>query len=183
MPTRLLPIFVFVLFLFSCQNDLQEAERTTLDPTAYNEATAAEKRAAMTDEEIPRPAAPNPYNAVSEATDDDAESIDNPEISDDCADAVMDIVDSSPRVKAMKKEIEAEGQKPSILLGDTPETSDDGRYDFRIGINGDLRFETVGTVYFMPKTGKLYENDWLTGEDKEIAYDGILLKALGEDCY
>lgn len=178
--------FLLLLLLsftfFSCQNDIREADKTAVEPIEFDRATAQSK-AAATEKSIAPAARPNPYNTPPVKDDSDLDSVEGPDVSDDCADAVMDIVSSSPRVKEIMQEIEADGTEATLLMGETPKNNDKGEYDVRIGVDGDLRFETVATVTFSTKTNELKEVDWLTGEPKVIDYDKILLKALGSDCY
>lgn len=178
---KTLLLFLSLLSFFSCQNEIQEADQTALEPTAYDQNTVENKlNAAGTDNTVAK--TPNPYNTPAESAEDTDEDIGTPPVSDDCADAIMDIVSSAPRVKEIMEDLEKRGIKPGMMIGDTPETSQNGMYDVRIGVNGDLRFETEAIISFDVKSNKLYEADWLTGDAKEINYDQILVKALGKDC-
>lgn len=105
-----------------------------------------------------------------------------PQVTDNCADAVMDIVNSAPRIKEVAKEIEAENAKMTVMMDGGPEETEDKDYSVKVGIDGDLKFETVTSVRFNPNTMILTEVDWLTGEAKVLEYDRILLKAFPENC-
>lgn len=155
-------ILLACLSQIACQNDLKEADKSevisSLSLTEVKESSVL----------------PEAYES--------AEKVGNTaEISDNCADAIMDLASSAARVKAAKSEIMSQGAQPSILISEE-KPDERGDYFLKLGINGDLRFETIMSLRFNSNTQSLFEIDWLSGEEKEIDYDKLLLKGLPRGC-
>lgn len=149
-----------LMFLcFSCQN---EGTETSQQPTEIPKFIA--------EKQVPK-----------EYTKTQAE-IDVPATSDNCAEIIIDIVNSSDKVKQEKAKIKEGGAAPSMLLEGDPASNEDNYYDFKLGVNGELRFETILNLRFDAISKKLYEIDWLTGEEKELKYDKALIIDFPEEC-
>lgn len=174
-----------ILFFYSCVNTENVSEETSKAVfTEYNEETlpplaqtVAIKAAVVKTE--------NTNSTTFQKTNSEVEeSIGLPESMTGCADAVIKIVESSPRVQEILSEIKAGGNEPSLLLGDTPQTREGkNEYIVKIGVSTEIHFETITNVVFNTQFLQLREIDWLTGVETVISFDKNLLSKLDTSCY
>lgn len=105
----------------------------------------------------------------------------------DCEALILKIIQSAERVKMVENEIREYKEKPSFMLvestiGQKGITQNQGKYVYKLGINGTETYETVTTINFYPLASKLTEIDWLTGEETPLDFDLSLLDKLPPAC-